>query len=151
MGVTSMRLFLNRLMILSAIGLLNLGCPEAWGADWMFYGGTDQYSCFYDRGSIGHPSENIVEVLEKQNYTRKGVNFMVGELGKKYEHLSHSITVWQINCADKKFRFLSLIHYSKEGKAIYSWKVLYSSLPSEEWSPFITGSLGERLSRAVCK
>jgi len=123
-----MRLFLNRLMIIGGIGLLIVGCPEAWGADWMFYGGTDQYSCFYDIKSISHPSENIVEVSEKQNYTSKSVNFMVGELGKKYENLSHSIAVWQIDYRDKKFRFLSLTHYSKGGKAIYSWKVLYSSL-----------------------
>ncbi len=150
-GMVSMRLFLNKLINMGAIGLLIVGCPDAWGADWMFYGGTDKYSCFYDVKSISHPSENIVEVSEKQNHTSKGVNFMVGELGKKYEPLSHSITVWQINCRDKKFRFLSLVHYSKEGKAIYSWKVLYSSPPSEEWSPFITGSLGERLCRAVCK
>lgn len=138
-------------MIIGTIGMVLFGCPEVWGADWMFYGGTDQYACFYDVKSIGHSSENIVEVSEKQNYTNKGVIFMVEELGKKYEHLSHSITVWQINCADKKFRFLSLTHYSKEGKAVYSWKVLYSTHPSEEWSPFITGSLGERLYRAVCK
>jgi hypothetical protein len=146
-----MRWFLNKLSIIGAIGLLILGCPEAWGADWMFYGGTDKYSCFYDMKSISHPSENMIEVSEKQNYTSKGVNFMVGELGKKYEPLSHSITVWQINCRNKKFRFLSLEHYSKDGKPIYSWKVLYSSLPSEEWSPFIPGSLGERLYRSVCR
>jgi len=80
------------------------------------------------RERIGCFSENILEVSEKQNDTGKGVHFMVGELGKKYENLSHSIAVWQIDCRDKKFRFLSLVHYSKEGKAIYSWKVLYPSL-----------------------
>jgi len=146
-----MRLFLNMLMILGAIGMIILDCPKVWGADWMFYGRTDQYSCFFDVESIHRPSENIVEVSEKQNYTNKGVNFMVEALGKKYENLSHSITLWQINCTDKKFRFLSLKHYSKEGKEIYLWKVLYSSLPPEEWSPFIKDSLGERLYRAVCK
>jgi len=146
-----MRLFLNMLMIIGAIGMIILDCPEVGGADWMFYGRTDKYSCFFDLESIHHPSENIVEVSEKQNYTSKGVIFMVEALGKKYENLSHSITLWQINCADKKFRFLSLKHYSKEGKEIYLWKVLYSSLPPEEWSPFIKDSLGERLYRAVCK
>lgn len=138
-------------MIFGAIGMIILDCPEVSGADWMFYGKTDKYSCFFDVESIHRPSENIVEISEKQNYTSKGVNFMVEALGKKYENLSHSITLWQINCVDKKFRFLSLKHYSKEGKEIYLWKVLYSSLPPEEWSPFIKDSLGERLYRAVCK
>jgi hypothetical protein len=133
------------------IGLALFTYAEVWAEDWMFYGKTDKYSCFYDAKSISHPSENIVEVWEKQDYTNKGVNFMVEGLGEKYKNLSHSITLWQINCADKKFRFLSLTYYSKEEKVIYSWKVLYSSGPSEEWSPFITGSLGERLFKEVCK
>lgn len=146
-----MRSFFNALMILGAIGIVALDGREVWGGDWMFYGRTEKYSCFFDVKSIHRPSENIVEVSERQVYTNKGVNFMVEALGKKYENLSHSITSWQINCANKKFRFLSLTHYSKEGKEIYLWKVLYSSVPPEEWSPLIPNSLGERLYRAVCK
>jgi hypothetical protein len=138
-------------VILVVMGFAIFGYAEVWGADWRFYGETYKYSCFYDAKSISHPSENIVEVSEKQDYTNKGVNFMVGELGTKYENLSHSITLWQINCADKKFRFLSLTHYSKEKKVIHSWKVLYSSGPQEEWSRFIRDSIGERLYKAVCK
>jgi hypothetical protein len=138
-------------VIFAVVGLAFLSYAEVWGVDWKFYGRTDKYSCFYDVKSISHPSENIVEVWEKQDYTNKGVNFMVERLGEKYKNLSHSITLWQINCADKKFRFLSLTYYSKGEKVIYSWKVLYSSGPSEEWSPFITGSLGERLFKEVCK
>ena len=146
-----MKSLLGKLGVL-LIGIVIFGNTEVWGAeDWMFYGKTDKYSCFYDAKSISHPSENIVEVSEKQDYTNKGVNFMVEGLGEKYKNLSHSITLWQINCGDKKSRFLSLTYYSKEEKVIYSWKVLYSSVPSEEWSPFITGSLGERLFKAVCK
>jgi len=121
------------------------------GADWKFYGRTDKYSSFYDAKSISHPSENIVEVWEKQDYTNKGVNYMVEGLGEKYKNLSHSITLWQINCADKKFRFLSLTHYSKENSPIYSWKLLYSSDSSTEWTSFTPGSLGEGLYKAVCK
>ena len=124
---------------------------EVWAEDWMFYWKTDKYSCFYDAKSISHPSENIVEVWEKQDYTNKGVNFMVEGLGEKYKNLSHSITLWQINCADKKFRFLSLTHYSKENNPIYSWKLLYSSDSLTEWSSFTPGSLGEKLYKAVCK
>ncbi|MGA2318001.1 MAG: surface-adhesin E family protein [Thermodesulfobacteriota bacterium] len=133
------------------IGLALFTYAEVGAEDWMFYGKTDKYSCFYDAKSISHPSENIVEVWEKQDYTNKGVNFMVEGLGEKYKNLSHSITLWQINCADKKFHFLSLTYYSKEEKVIHSWKVLYSSGPSEEWSPFTTGSLGKRLFKEVCK
>jgi hypothetical protein len=133
------------------IGILVIACVEVGAEDWVFYGKTDKYSCFYDVKSISHPSKNFVKVLEKQDYTKTGVNFIVEELGKKYENLSHLITLWQINCADKKFRFLSLTYYSREKTVIYSWKVLYSSGTSEEWSPFVADSLGERLYRALCK
>ncbi|MGZ3513611.1 MAG: surface-adhesin E family protein [Thermodesulfobacteriota bacterium] len=133
------------------IGLLVSSYTEVWGQDWMYYGGTDKSSCFYDAKSISRPSENIVEVSEKEEYTNKGVNFVVEGLGNKYENLSHLITLWQINCADKKFRFLSVTYYSKEKTVISSWRVLYSSQIAEEWSPFITHSVGERLYKAVCR
>ena len=145
-----MKSLLGKLGVL-CIGLIILGSAEVWGGDWMFYGKTYKYSCFYDAKSISHPSENIVEVWEKQDYTNKGVNYMVEGLGEKYKNLSHSITLWQINCADKKFRFLSLTHYSKENSPIYSWKLLYSSDSSTEWTSFTSGSLGEGLYKAVCK
>jgi len=107
-------------VIFVVIGTAVFHYAEARGEDWIFYGRTDKYVCFYDTKSISHPSINIVEVSEKQNYTEKGVTFMVEAIGKKYENLSHLITLWQINCADKKFRFLSLTYYSKEKKVIYS-------------------------------
>ncbi len=132
-------------------GLAIFGSSEAREEDWKFYGRTDHYTCFYDVKSIGHPSENIVEVSEKQIYTNPGIHFMIGELGKKYENLSHSVTLWQINCVDKKFRCLSLTHTSKENKIIYSWRILYSSGPSGEWNTLVSGSMGERLYKEVCK
>ena len=127
------------------IGIIIFTYAEVSGEEWIFYGNTDKYSCFYDAKSINHPSQNIVEVLEKEDYTNKGIDFMVGRLGEKYKNLSHLITLWQINCTDKKFRFLSLTYYSKESKVIYSYKVLYSAGSSEDWSPFVTGSVGRIL------
>ncbi len=138
-----------------SLGIIFLGVfifvyAEVCAEDWTFYGRTDKYLCFYDVKSINHPIESIVEVSEKQDYTNEGKHFMVEKLGKKYENLSHLITSWQINCPDKKYRFLSLTYYSKEKTVIYSWKALYLS-GTTDWSPFIAGSLGERLYQAVCK
>ena len=133
------------------IGLTIFGYSEAWGADWVLYGETDTYKFYYDKESINRTSKNIGEVLEKQIYTDKGINYMVGELGGKYENLSHSMTLWQIDCANLNFRFLSLTHYSKEEKVIYSRRLLYGSGPGEEWSPVIKGTMGEILYKAVCK
>ena len=138
-------------VIFVVIGTAVFHYAEARGEDWIYYGRTDKYVCFYDTKSISHPSLNIVEVSEKQNYTDKGITFMVEAIGKKYENLSHTITLWEINCAEKKFRFLSLTHYSKANNPIYSWKLLYSSDSPTEWSSFIPGSLGGKLYKAVCK
>lgn len=133
------------------IGLVIFGYAEVRGADWVLYGETDTYKYYYDKESINRPSKNIVEVSEKQIYTDKGIIYMVGELGKKYENLSHSITLWQIDCANQNFRFLSLTHYSREEKVIYSRRLLYASERAGEWSPIIKGTMGERLYKAVCK
>jgi hypothetical protein len=145
-----MKSLLGKLGVLS-IGLLILGNSEVWGADWVFYGETDTYKFYYDKESISRPSKNIVEVSEKLIYLDKGVNFIVRELGQKYENLSHSITLWQIDCPNENFRFLSLTYYSKEEKIIYSRKLLYSSGPAQEWSPITKGTMGWRLYEAVCK
>ncbi len=145
-----MKLLLARLGVV-LVGILIFGCAELWAEDWMYYGRTDKYLCSYDLKSINHPTENIVEVSEKQDYTKEGVKFAVEQLGRKYENLSHLITSWQINCADRKFRFLSLTYYSKDQTIIYSWKLLYSSGHPEEWSLFSAGSVGEKLYESVCK
>ena len=124
---------------------------EAWGEDRMFYGGNDKYTCFYDLKSINRLYHDVVRVSDYQCYTKEGKDLMIRELGGKYENLSHTMTLWEINCAEKKFRFLSLTHYSKENSPIYSWKLLYSSDSSTEWSSFTPGSLGEKLYKPVCK
>jgi len=58
-------------VILVVIGLVIFTYAVVWAEDWMFYGKTDKYSCFYDVKSISHPSENFVEVSEKEEYTSK--------------------------------------------------------------------------------
>jgi hypothetical protein len=133
------------------IGFVLFNYTQAWGEDRMFYGGNDNYSCFYDLESINHLPHDVVRVSDYQFYTKAGKDLIIKELGGKYENLSYTKTLWEINCADKKFRFLSLTHYSKENNAIYSWKLLYSSNSPAAWSSFTPGSLGEKLHKAVCK
>jgi len=139
------------IIFLAMIGLWWFCSSEVGGEERMFYGRNDKYTCFYSLESISRPPQAIVKVSDYQYYTKEGKDLMIKELGKKYENLSHTITLWEINCAEKKFRFLSLTHYSKENKAIYSWKLLYSSDSPNEWSSFTPGSLGEKLHKAVCR
>ncbi len=137
-------------VMIIVIGFLMVFFEKARPEDWAYYGRTEKSLCFYDASSMTH-SADIVEVSEKEEYTDQGVRFMAESLGKNYENLRHLMTLWQINCAKKKFRFLSLTYYSREETVISSWKLLYSSSASEEWSAFVPHSLGENLYKAVCK
>jgi hypothetical protein len=54
------------------IGLAIFGYAEVWGADWKLLGTNEQISTYYDAQSITHPSENIVRVWTRMDFTEKG-------------------------------------------------------------------------------
>jgi len=114
------------------------------GADWKLYRSTESYLGYYDTQSITRPSQNIVRFWVRFNWTEKGVLSRVGKFGGKYENLSHSIDLREINCVEETVRSLSTISYDNKGGVIYS-----SSSPSN-WG-LIPASMGESLYKAVCK
>jgi hypothetical protein len=139
-----MKSLLGKLGVIS-IGLLILGHAEVRGADWRLYSRDDEYKGYYDAKGITHPSENIVRVWQRWEYTDKGVIEKVKELGKKYENISQTAVLDEINCSEKKWRMLSLNHYSKEGKII-------SSVSQEgQWDYIVPNSRVGALYKAVCK
>jgi len=70
---------------------------------------------------------------------------MVKDLGKDAANLSHTVSLEEINCLDKKTRSLSLTYYSKEGR------VLYNDSGESKWSYILPDSTWEILWKAVCK
>lgn len=133
---------------LAIIGLAILGYAEVWGADWRFFSSTNLYECFYYEDSMTHPSKYIVRLWIKLEYTEKGVAVMVKEFGKNYEPLSYSLQLWEINCATKKQHVLLNKDYSIEGN-ILNTKPAKGGLPT--WKSISKGSVGESLSKAICK
>jgi hypothetical protein len=127
------------------IGLLILGNAEVWGADWKPYDHSRNYWGYYDAQSITRPSENVVRVWVKHVYTEEGVMDMVGSFGKIYENLSYSLILNEINCVEKKYRILSA--YAKDNKG----KVIHSSNDPTSWDFLPPDSMGDRLSKEVCK
>jgi len=127
------------------IGLALFGYAEVWGADWEYYGGCDNYLAYYDAQSITRTSKNIARVWVRWDWTEKGVINCVGSLGKKYENLSHSIYLMEINCEEKMTHELSLTYYDNNGGVIY----LFSS--SSEWDFVISESVTEGLYKEVCE
>jgi hypothetical protein len=127
------------------VGVLIFGCVEERRANWKFYGSSDGYMGYYDAQSITRPSKNIVRVSARWDWAEKAVMDGVGKLGKKYENLSYSIILEEINCAEKKSRRLSATQYDHKGSVISS-----ESSPSK-WISTNPESMTDFLIKEVCK
>jgi len=139
-------MFRVRLFIMTAvfIGIATVGYGESRGADWKVYGETVFGVSFYDTESITHPSKSIVRVWTKIVYSRNGMIRLVIRHGSRYENLSHSVRLWEINCVDKTYRFLSMQNYSQEGV------VLFSEEGKKDWDFIVPDSMDENLYKEVC-
>jgi len=135
-------------VILVVIGLTLFGRGRAWGADWTLFAETDLYECFYDAEDTTPSSGNIVDVWTKLEYTKEGITGIVKKFGKHYADLSYSLELWEINCAERKDRILSITEYSAEGKILYANSVK-GHLPA--WKIISRESVDARLYKAVCK
>jgi len=135
-------------VILVVIALLILGNAEVWGADWKLYDSNDLRQSYYNADSMTRPSKNIVRVWVRWNFTEKGVMDMVRSVGKKLEKLEYSVSLNEINCAEKTNRFLSSIYYDNNGKMIYS--ISSSNFPTE-WLFIVPESNADNLYKKICK
>ena len=140
-----MKLLLVKLGVIFFIFTI-FGYVKVWGADWRSYGESSIGVYYYDADGITRPSKNIVRVWEKVVYSAKGVKKHVEESGKRYENLSHSLNLWEVDCVEKKERILQTTEYLKDGTVL-------SSTQSQKtpWSFVSPTSIGEALYEAVCK
>jgi hypothetical protein len=139
-----MKSLLGKLGVLF-IGLLILGNAGVWGADWKSYDSNEKFSSYYDAQSITHPSKDIVRVWIRLVWTEKGVLSWVNGVGKEYGNLSHSMSLMEINCAEKKCRRLLDSVYDNKGD------VIISSHSPKEWAVIIPESVGDGLNKEACK
>jgi len=135
-------------IIVLFIGLTMFGYAEVWGADWRLYTKTDLHEGFYDAENMIHSLRDIVEVWTRLEYTERGVIETVKKFGKHYENLSYSLELWEINCAEKKHRLLSITLYSVEGNILYTNQA--GSRPPP-WKIILRESVEESLYKAICK
>ena len=130
------------------VGLVIFSYSEVWGVDWKLFVETDLYECFYDAEDASRSAQNIVDVLVRLEYTKEGVTGVVKEFGKRYADLSYSLELFEINCAEKKERILSVTEYTEEGKILYTNSVK-GRLPP--WKIVPQKSMDETLYKIVCK
>jgi len=130
------------------IELTIIGCAGKRAPDWRLFAETqaDIGIIYYDAANITHPSKGIVRTWIKLIYSKDGVALQVKELGKRYEDLSYTLILWEVNCGAKKNRVLRSTSYSRDAKVISS-----NISQQAEWSSINPGSIGEILYKTVCK
>jgi len=133
-------------VILMGLGIF--GCAGRQAADWKLFAETqaDIGIIYYDAANITHPSKDIVRTWVRLVYSKDGVALQVKELGKRYEDLSYTLSLLEVNCAAKKNRVLQSTSYSRDGNVISS-----NQSQQTEWSLIIPESIGETLYKTVCK
>jgi hypothetical protein len=103
------------------IGFYLPGHAEAWGEDWKYLEKDEEGIWFYDSENIECLANNIIRVWAQKIYDPKGVSAAVEKYGKDYMNLDHALTVWEIHCSQRKFRFVSSIFYSKDNSIIQGY------------------------------
>ena len=143
-----MKSLLVKLGVILVIGIGNFGCAGTQKADWKLFAETQAAIgvSYYDAGNITHPSKHIVRTWIKLVYYEDWVASQAKKLGKRYEDLSYTLNLLEVNCATKKQRVLQSTSYSKDGKAISS-----NQSQEGEWSSINPGSMSEVLYKTVCK
>ncbi len=130
------------------IGFVIFSLAEAQAADWRLYAKTDLYVCLYDAEDMIRSSGDNMEVWTKLEYTQRGILEMVKKFGKHYKNLNYSQELWEINCAEKKDRLLSVTAYTAEGNILYTDQA--GSRPPP-WKIISRESVEESLYRALCR
>lgn len=135
------------LYLLTGIIIIALSFTHANGEDWRFYA---QYNDFfyYDKESIKHPyedSQHILGVWQKVIYDKESLMRIAEHLGDKYNDLSESISLIEINCYTKQAQTKSTTRYDSKGKIIETSNVIrpdWKKIP--DLSPF------EKLYQHIC-
>jgi len=134
-------------VILVVIGyMVLLGYAEGWGADWKFIKKNSEGGVLdIDVASISHQPNNIMRASLKLTHSKESVAEWVKQLGKDYKDFSYSIYSAEYNCTERKSRILSRIHYSSDGRIIFS-----ENSPGE-WTILTSSSLGDSVFKEVCE
>jgi hypothetical protein len=129
---------------------------QAQGADWVLYGvGRHANKLFYDRETLTKPSEGMVKVWQKKEYSDKGrdkyIQRRVNEVGnnvERYEKLSYTSNFWEINCVSREERLIATSDHSRDGEVLRSYTPQHQQ--SEGWEPIHPDLMGIELYNAVC-
>jgi hypothetical protein len=129
------------------IGLAIFGNTEVWGADWKQW---TRFGDYYDVESITRPSKNIVRVWTKHVFLEEAVRKRMkngGKIAGNEDVLDCQLILYEIDCAQRMARQLSVSTYSMSGKFLAG----YSDVILKDWFLIEPESMAEVLLKAVCK
>ena len=147
---------MKKTIILLAAIILSSSLFEVQGAEWISIG-KDRLGneLFFDHEVIIERSKDIIEVQMKGMYSDAGRKERMQDRTKakstveRYDMLSYSLELQQINCAKREFRIMAYTDYSSDGGILY--KFISELQPTKGWEPIAPDSMGERMYRTVCQ
>ena len=133
-------------VILAGIGfILYFASVNGWTAEWKPYSETPQALYSFDPKSVILSEEKVIGVKVKLDFTDQGVTEMVDQFGPAYQDIGYELNDYEIKCAERKFRVLSVVRYARTGK------MLLRLLRDEaKWTSIPPDSTSESLRKTVC-
>jgi len=83
---------------------------------------------FYDKDSVNHPSDEIVQILNIVYYSDEGKKKCIQEYREQgnrincFDKLSYTTSLLEINCKDLKYKTLSIVDYDTDGELLFKGK-----------------------------
>jgi hypothetical protein len=129
---------------------------QAEGVEWVSMG-TDKWGdeLSYDRETLTKLPTGIIKVWKKTKYSEEGRKAFIQEYVidepsvNRYEALSRSLFLWEINCATRDAKVTEFAFQSSDGEVLDS-SYAPKEQSSEKWYPVSPESEAEKLYKAVC-
>jgi hypothetical protein len=130
--------------------------PQAVEAEWVSVGSDkDGTEYLYDSGTMTKLPANIVEVWVKFQYSHEGRKKYIQERNSqgldvdRYDTLSYSLTLEEVNCTTRQARTITFTNYSAD--SVMLLLISNKQQASEGWEPIQPESIGEKMYKAVCQ
>jgi hypothetical protein len=142
-------------LLLFAITMIFL-VSQVQGAEWVSMG-TDKWGdeLSYDKETLIKLPTGIIKVWKKTQYSDEGRKAFIQEYiidkpsANRYEALSRSLLLWEINCATSDAKVTEFAFQSSNGGVLDS-SYAPKQQSSERWHPVSPESDEEILYKAIC-
>lgn len=131
--------------------IFTLFASQAWAADWGFRGLLPRGTGYYDKHSIKKINKNTGQVWTVTIYNEKGKADAYSILKKRDkapdnpETLSQELVLLEFDCANKKYRIVSLDIYDEKENLLLSVPEI-----NGQWNDIVPNSINEKLKNIVC-